>query len=61
MNRRQARFKRMESYITLALCADVIIFLSLSENLLSLKVSVVMLISAMLFFLSGCHFYGKFS
>lgn len=41
--------------------ADVIIFLSLSENLLSLKVSVVMLISAMLFFLSGCRFYGKFS
>lgn len=28
MNRRQARFKRMESYITLALCADVIIFLA---------------------------------
>ncbi|MBQ1995497.1 MAG: hypothetical protein II237_04835, partial [Clostridia bacterium] len=34
--------------------ADVVLFLLLSENLLSLKVSVVMLISAMLFFLSGC-------
>ncbi len=39
--------------------ANVMIFLSLSETVLSLKVSVVMLISALLFFLSGCQFYGK--
>ena len=28
MDRRKARFKRMESFITLALCADVIIFVA---------------------------------
>ena len=28
MDRRKARFKRMESFITLALCADVVVFLA---------------------------------
>lgn len=38
---------------------NVLIFLSLAENSLSLKVSVVMLVSALLFFLSGCIFYSE--
>lgn len=43
----------------LPLAVNVLIFLSLAENSLSLKVSVVMLVSALLFFLSGCIFYSE--
>lgn len=40
---------------------NLLIFLSLSESSVSLKVSVVMLISSLLFFLSGCVFYLEFA
>ncbi len=45
----------------LPFAGNVLAFLSLAENSLSLKVSVVMLISALLFFLSGCIFYSEFA
>lgn len=40
---------------------NLLIFISLSESSVSLKVSVVMLISALMFFLSGCVFYLEFA
>lgn len=40
---------------------NLLIFISLSESSVSLKVSVVMLISALMFFLSGCLFYLEFA
>ncbi len=45
----------------LPFAANIVIFLNLSEHSVSLKVSAVMLASAIFFFLNGCRFYFMLS